>query len=215
MPKRQPSLLITAGPTREYLDPVRFLSNPSSGKMGLALALEGVRLGYAVALVLGPVSLVVPKKPGLTVHPVTSAQEMLRVSTALFKRADVFVAAAAVADFRPLKYEKHKMKKRTATLTLHLVPTPDIHKTLGNKKRAGQCLVGFALETREGRKNALLKMAEKNLDLIVLNTPENFGTDQAKAILIDRNGQEKKLTGSKRGLARKILEAAARQSPQS
>lgn len=177
--------LLTAGPTREHLDPVRFLSNGSSGRMGYALAEKAAARGWAVDLVSGPVSLDVPT--GVRVHRVVSAQEMFEVSEPLFDRCDLFIAVAAVADFRPRNIEVHKTKKRETALHLELEPTVDILKTLSARKRPQQTVVGFAAETRDVELYARRKMAEKNLDWIVANdvSRRDIGMDAAdNAVMI-------------------------------
>jgi phosphopantothenoylcysteine decarboxylase/phosphopantothenate--cysteine ligase len=159
--------LITAGPTREHLDPVRFLSNGSSGKMGYALAADAVARGWQVDLVSGPVAL--PRPPGATVHDVVSADDMFRACTPLFGACDVFIAVAAVADYRAQTVAPGKLKKTGGTLCVELVPTVDILKTLAEQKRPGQVVVGFAAETRDIEGYARRKLVEKKLDWIVAN----------------------------------------------
>jgi len=183
------TFLVTAGPTREYIDPVRFLSNPSSGKMGYALAGAAVKAGARAILISGPTALRPPKEVKFV--PVESAGEM-RVAVMANKRAaDVIIMAAAVADYRPDKKLTKKMKKSANRISLPMVRTPDILAELGRKK-AGKILVGFAAETgsmlREGRR----KLEEKNLDMIIANDVSRsgcgFGGDYNKAIIMDREG---------------------------
>ncbi len=159
--------LITAGPTREHLDPVRFLSNGSSGKMGYALAADAVARGWRVDLVSGPVALA--PTPGATVHAVVSADEMLRTCEPLFDVCDLFIAVAAVADYRAQSVAPEKLKKTGGALHLELVPTVDILRTLAERKRPGQVVVGFAAETRQIEDYARRKLVEKKLDWIVAN----------------------------------------------
>ena len=159
--------LLTAGPTREHLDPVRFLSNGSSGKMGYALAAAAAARGCRVDLVSGPVSLAPPA--GVSVHRVVSAAEMAAACDPLFVECDLFIAVAAVADYRPKEYSPRKSKKQPGPLSLELVPTIDILKTLGARKRPHQIVVGFAAETNDVEAYARRKLAEKNLDWIVAN----------------------------------------------
>lgn len=159
--------LLTAGPTREHLDPVRFLSNGSSGKMGYALAAAAVRRGWHVDLVSGPVSLMPP--PHATVHRVVSAAEMLAACEPLFRDCDLFVAVAAVADYRPKEISPAKQKKVPGAVTLELVPTVDVLKTLAATKRDGQVVVGFAAETHDVEAYARRKLVDKRLDWIVAN----------------------------------------------
>ena len=159
--------LITAGPTREHLDPVRYLSNGSSGRMGYALAAAAVRRGWRVDLVSGPVALAPPS--GVSVHAVVSAAEMLRACEPLFGQCDLFIAVAAVADYRPKSVSREKVAKRPGAWRLELVPTADVLKTLAARKRPGQVVVGFAAETGELEARAQRKREDKRLDWIVAN----------------------------------------------
>ncbi|MGD1893562.1 MAG: bifunctional phosphopantothenoylcysteine decarboxylase/phosphopantothenate--cysteine ligase CoaBC [Cyclobacteriaceae bacterium] len=167
-------VLITAGPTQEPIDPVRYLTNASSGKMGYAIALEAVERGATVTLVSGPTSLQI-SHPQLEVHSVTTAHEMMDAADEMFQQADIAVFAAAVSDYAPAKKEDQKIKKKTNKLTLSLVKTPDIAQTLGNKKRPDQVLVGFALETHNELEQANVKLEKKNLDIVVLNSLNDPG----------------------------------------
>ena len=183
--------LVTAGPTYEAIDPVRFIGNHSSGKMGIAIAEELAEQGAIVTLVLGPSSLA-PNHPGVVTQRVTSAQEMFDAATQLFAKADIAVLSAAVADFTPEKAASEKIKKGSEDrLNLSLVKTKDILATLGESKRNGQILVGFALETRDELKNARKKLRKKNLDFIVLNSLKDAGAgfrhDTNRITIIDRN----------------------------
>jgi len=168
-------ILITAGPTYEKIDPVRFIGNYSSGKMGFALAEECARRGAEVTLVAGPVSL-------KTAHPdiqrvdVESCLQMRDAAVTAFRTADAAILCAAVADFRPDTVAGQKIKRVGETLDLHLVPNPDIAAELGRMKCRGQLLVGFALETNDEEHNAQQKLEKKNLDFIVLNSLRNEGT---------------------------------------
>lgn len=159
--------LITAGPTREHLDPVRFLSNGSSGKMGYALAAAAAQRGWEVELVSGPVVLATPA--GVKRHDVVSAAEMFDACEPLFRWCDLFIAVAAVADYRPKHPATEKQKKTGGPVSLELVPTVDILKSLASRKRAGQSVVGFAAETQNVEGYAWQKLASKNLDWIVAN----------------------------------------------
>ena len=159
--------LITAGPTREHLDPVRFLSNGSSGRMGYALAAAAVARGWRVDLVSGPVAL--PPPAGAAVHAVVSADDMLRACAPLFAASDLFIAVAAVADYRPKSAAADKPAKHAGPWRLGLVPTVDVLKTLAARKRPGQVVVGFAAETRDLEPRARRKREEKGLDWIVAN----------------------------------------------
>ncbi|MEW6517754.1 MAG: bifunctional phosphopantothenoylcysteine decarboxylase/phosphopantothenate--cysteine ligase CoaBC [candidate division FCPU426 bacterium] len=182
-------VLITAGPTREPWDAVRFLSNRSTGKMGLALAAAAARRGAHVTLVLGPVELVPP--PGVRVIPVITAVEMHAATLAEFPNADVVIAAAAVSDFRPAHPQTGKLKKGQTPPALELLPNPDILKELGERK-TGQILVGFAAETEELEKRGRDKLAAKKLDLLIANQasgPDDaFASDEAAVLILDREG---------------------------
>ncbi|HEY4107500.1 bifunctional phosphopantothenoylcysteine decarboxylase/phosphopantothenate--cysteine ligase CoaBC [Puia sp.] len=185
--------LVTAGPTHEAIDPVRFIGNHSSGKMGIAIAEELASRGAEVHLVLGPSSQVVDGA-GIILHPVTSAEEMHQICVAEFAGADIAVLAAAVADYTPVEKASEKIKKKEDRLVLELTKTKDILKTLGGLKKPGQTLVGFALETTNGRSYALDKLQSKNADLIVLNSLRDegagFGIDTNKVTIFGRDGSE-------------------------
>lgn len=183
--------LLTAGPTREHLDPVRFLSNGSSGKMGYALAAAAVRRGWSVDLVSGPVAL--EKPVGARVHRVVSAQEMFAATEPLFASCDLFIAVAAVADYRPREVSATKSKKTGGPVVLELEPTIDILKTLAARKRPDQVVVGFAAETNDLEAYAQRKLVEKNLDWIVANDvsgPEiGMNSDDNAVVVISRDGR--------------------------
>ncbi len=167
-------ILITAGPTYEKIDPVRFIGNYSSGKMGFALAEECHKRGAEVTLIAGPVSLSCSK--GIHRIDVESCEEMYHAAVDNYKNADAAILCAAVADFKTAKTEKKKIKRGKDGLTLELLPTQDIAAALGKIKKKKQVLVGFALETNDERDNALKKLRKKNLDFIVLNSMRNKGT---------------------------------------
>jgi len=183
-------VLITAGPTREPLDPVRFLSNRSSGKMGFALARTARRRGAEVTLITGPVSLADP--PGIEVLRVNTAAEMAELVMLRAGAAQVVVKSAAVADFRPTACQPHKIKKSNQGLHLDLEKNLDILKQLGAHRQVGQLLVGFAAESRDHAGEGLRKLEEKNLDLIVVNdilgTQTGFDVETNQVTLIDRKG---------------------------
>lgn len=185
-------VLLTAGPTYEKIDPVRFIGNYSSGKMGFALAEEFANRGAEVVLVSGPVCLKT-ENPAIRRVDVESAAEMYRQVMAEAGNSDVVVSCAAVADFTPKSKAGEKIKRGKEELVLALEPTPDIAAELGKQKQAGQLLVGFALETQDESCNALSKLKKKNLDLIVLNSLRDpgagFGGDTNKVTMIDRNEQ--------------------------
>jgi len=186
-------ILVTAGPTREFIDEVRFISNPSTGKMGFAIAQEARRRGARVYLISGPTHLVPPW--GVNLIRVTSAREMYEQVMALFPRMDAVIKAAAVADFYPLPLvEKGKFKKgEKESLTLVLKANPDILAQLGEKKK-GQILVGFAAESQELLKNAQEKLKRKNLDIIVANSiSDGFAGDTNKVTILKKNGEIREL----------------------
>ncbi len=168
------NVLITAGPTYEAIDPVRFIGNRSSGKMGVAIAENFAERGAAVTLVLGP-SKLAPQHPGIKTLRVESAQEMHEAAVQHFENADITVLSAAVADYRPAHIAQQKIKKQGDGMTIELQKTPDIAASLGKMKRNGQFIVGFALETNDELQNASEKMVKKNFDLIVLNSLQDAG----------------------------------------
>ena len=183
-------LLINAGPTREPIDPVRFLSNYSSGKMGIALADKAAEYGAIVDLVLGPVN-IAPRNSSINIINVTTAQSMAEECISRFPSCDIAILAAAVADYTPVEVSGEKLKKENADLFLKLKPTTDIAETLGQSKKPSQILAGFALETDNELDNAKGKLIRKNLDIIVLNSLREdgagFGHDTNKITIIDRN----------------------------
>jgi phosphopantothenoylcysteine decarboxylase/phosphopantothenate--cysteine ligase len=186
-------ILVTAGPTYEPIDPVRFIGNHSSGKMGVAISEELARRGASVELVLGP-SQVQVKHKDVHVQKVHTAEEMYDACVQAFEKADVAIMSAAVADYTPAEKAAEKIKKTSDTLSVQLTKTKDILKALGEKKYNGQLLVGFALETTDERANALQKLKSKNADLIVLNSLKDegagFGHDTNKITIFDRLGNE-------------------------
>ncbi len=159
--------LITAGPTREHLDPVRYLSNRSSGKMGYALAAAAVARGWKVEMVSGPVALAIP--PGVAVTKVVSAAEMMAACAVRFDACDVFIAVAAVSDYRPVATEREKGAKRSGKRHLELESTEDILQAMGERRRANQVLIGFAAETSDLERKAPEKLRRKHCDWIVAN----------------------------------------------
>lgn len=205
-------VLITAGPTHEPLDPVRYLGNRSSGKMGIALAEAAAQWGATVHLILGPTHLL-PQNEQINLTRVNTAQEMLEAAKVHFSHCDLAIMAAAVADYRPEKVARQKIKKSTEKYQLALVKNPDILHTLGQCKEERQCLVGFALETENAEEHALKKLHKKNCDYIVLNQPSantGFGKDTNAAVLLNREGIKRKLTvKSKQKIAYEILEHTA------
>ena len=182
-------VLITAGPTHEPIDPVRFISNHSSGKMGIAIAEAALAGGAEVTLICGPSH--VQSSSGVRRINVQSAQNMYDAVMAEQADHDVLILSAAVADYRPRTVADNKIKKQSAKLTIELEPTPDILASLGKMKRADQLLVGFALETENELENAKGKLSRKNCDLIVLNSLQDpgagFGHDTNKVSILDRH----------------------------
>lgn len=192
LPLKGKCALVTAGPTYESIDPVRFIGNYSSGKMGYSIAQELVNKGAEVLLVSGPTFL--PKPIGITkLIKVVSANEMLKACMTHSKKCDIIVMAAAVADFQPDKTEKKKIKKSVSLDQIKLKKTPDILGRLGEEKVKGQLLIGFALETDNEVENAKIKLNQKNLDMIVLNSLNDkgagFGHDSNKITLIHKNNK--------------------------
>jgi phosphopantothenoylcysteine decarboxylase / phosphopantothenate---cysteine ligase len=203
-------VLVTAGPTYEAIDPVRFIGNHSSGKMGIAISKELAKRGAIVDLILGPSSLTV-SYPRVNVVNVQSAEEMYQACIKRFENADVAVLAAAVADFTPAVIAEEKIKKDEDKLVIELTKTRDILKTLGQKKRADQLLVGFALETNNEKAYALGKLKKKNADMIVLNSLNDegagFGFDTNKITIFDRDNNETAFeTKSKQQVAKDIVD---------
>ena len=202
--------LITAGATREYLDPVRFISNSSSGRMGLAVARAALARGHQVSLVVGPVRGRLPKASRIIQVETTS--EMAQACFRCFPRTDCLVMAAAVCDYQPVKRQVKKIKKCSSKMNLQLKPTIDILTGLGRRKKR-QLLIGFALETENLRANALAKLKKKNLDYIVVNTPKSLASEQIEATILSAAGQEKRLGSlSKMALARKLVVLAEKHS---
>ncbi|MBB3054314.1 phosphopantothenoylcysteine decarboxylase domain-containing protein [Mucilaginibacter gotjawali] len=188
--KDRRSVLITAGPTREAIDPVRYITNHSSGKMGYAIAEAFLEKGFTVVLVSGPVTLSLTH-PELTTIAVHSADEMYDACRPYFPTVQIAVFAAAVADYKPAEVHTEKMKKSGNELSLQLVKNVDIAFEFGRVKQAGQVSVGFALETNDEEQNALKKLDTKNLDMVILNSVQDqgatFGYDTNKVTIINRD----------------------------
>lgn len=186
-------VLVTAGPTYEPIDPVRFIGNHSSGKMGIAISEELAKRGATVQLVIGPTSSTVHHS-GVNVKKVQTAEEMYQACVKEFEQADIAVMSAAVADYTPKSTAAEKIKKEADVLTVDLTKTRDILKALGEKKYNGQLLVGFALETNNEKANALKKLSTKNADMIVLNSLNDegagFGHDTNKITIFEKGGNE-------------------------
>lgn len=206
-------ILITAGPTYEKIDPVRFIGNYSSGKMGFAIAGECACRGAEVVLVAGPVSLPTPH-PSIKRIDVESALEMYSAAMEEFPSCDAAVLSAAVADYRPAVQANSKIKRVSNGMTIELEANPDIAASLGKEKRCGQVLAGFALETDHGEENARLKLDKKNLDFIVLNSLEDsgagFSCDTNKVTVIDREGKSEYPLKSKRDVAKDVVSHLSR-----
>ena len=211
---------MTAGPTREAFDPARYLSNPSTGRMGYALAREASARGAEVILITGPTHLDPP--PGMRTVRVETAEEMFNAALNQAQGADLILKAAAVADYRPERRARAKIKKETLrrragsrgpdrAITLRLLPTPDILEELGRRKKPTQVLVGFAAETDDLARNARRKLRRKNLDFVVANrigvAGEGFESDTNRALVIDRRGRTVDLPRmTKDDMARAILD---------
>lgn len=212
--ERQPSpiagkkVVITAGPTYEKIDPVRFIGNYSSGKMGFAIAEECLRRGADVTVVAGPVSLTCSS--GIRRLDVESCQDMYDATTSEFADADVAILAAAVADFRPALVADRKIKRGKDDMVITLCPTHDIAAALGASKKAGQTLVAFALETNDEEANAMRKLEKKNADFVVLNSLRNegtcFRTDQNQIEIVSRDGKTSYEKKSKADTASDIVD---------
>jgi len=201
-------VLVTAGPTQEPLDPVRYITNLSSGKMGYALATAACHRGARVTLISGPCAL--PAPPGVKMIGVRTALEMHEAVMKNFTKATVIIKAAAVADYRPESVSEEKIKKSKGLAGIRLVPNPDIIAEIGAKKTRG-ILVGFAMETQELLANARLKLARKKMDMIVANSLREegagFGTDTNIVTIIDSNGKEIRLDKmTKSQVAHRILD---------
>jgi phosphopantothenoylcysteine decarboxylase/phosphopantothenate--cysteine ligase len=208
-PLKNKRVLINAGPTFEAIDPVRFIGNFSSGKMGIALADAAASLGAKVELVLGPVN-IVPANTLINITRVTSAADMAKACLKRFEKCDIAILAAAVADYAPVKKEKNKVRSNAEDLVIRLKPTSDIAASLGKIKRDDQLVAGFALETENELINASEKLKRKNLDIIVLNslkdTDTGFGYDTNKITIIDKyNNIDKFELKSKEAVAKDIL----------
>ena len=208
-------IMITAGPTHEKIDPVRFIGNYSSGKMGFALAEECVRRGADVTLICGPVSTQLSPMAAQLIKRINveSCQEMFDAATTAFPHCNAAILCAAVADFRPDHQADQKIKREGDDLQLRLLPNPDIAAELGRMKQSGQRLVGFALETNDEQANAQKKLQKKNLDFIVLNSLRNEGTcfqsDENQISIINADGQRDYERKSKSAVAKDIIDQLA------
>jgi len=203
-----PRILITSGPTRQHLDPVRYLTNASSGRMGSALASAALKAGCEVTVVSGPVDVAYPKKA--EVVSVVSTEEMLEACKSAFPRCDGLIAVAAPCDYRPVKVQPHKIAKTGQPLRLELVETPDIVATLA-AMRSSQWIVAFALETQDRRFRAMQKLERKNCDLIVVNGPAAIHSKHTEVEVISRKGELlATLSGVKEDVAAEIFHAIER-----
>lgn len=205
---------VSAGPTYEPLDPVRFIGNHSSGKMGLAIAEELSAKGADVTLVMGPSSLKLPSN-GIKIVRVNTAEEMYKACTQQFERSDIGIMAAAVADYTPVHVAANKIKKTNADLVIELKKTKDILQSLGESKSSKQVLVGFALETNNERDYALGKLKSKYADMVVMNSLNDegagFGTDTNKITIFDKSGKEFSYDlMSKKDVAKNIVDTIIR-----
>ena len=202
-------IMITAGPTYEKIDPVRFIGNYSSGKMGFALAEECARRGAEVTLIAGPVNVQCTMNNVQRID-VESCQQMYDAAVHAFPQMDAAILCAAVADFRPAEVADQKIKRVGKTMDIHLVPNPDIAAELGRMKREGQTLVGFALETNDEQQNAQHKLEKKNLDFIVLNSLRNEGTcfksNENQISIISRKAKKDYDKKAKADVARDIID---------
>ena len=214
MPRSKPRnpplrLLVTAGPTREAIDPVRYLSNESSGRMGFAIAAAAARAGHAVTLIAGPVALETPAE--VERIDVVSAREMLAAARVAFRACDVLVMAAAVADWRPARVRPGKWRAKdagAARARLELVRNPDILATLASRKGA-RIVCGFALETGSGERRARAKLARKRLDCIALNHASALNANETRIVLLGRDGSRRVLAGTKVRVARELVARVA------
>jgi len=206
-PRRPVRILVSAGPTREWLDPVRYLSNASSGKMGFAIAAEAARRGCAVTLVAGPVALETPA--GVRRIDVESAREMLVVLRREFRGADALFMAAAVADWRPARRLAGKWRAKDGGAqgaTIELVRNPDVLATLARRKGARR-VVAFALETGSGLRRALGKLVRKNADFIVLNDASVLNSERATVTILGQDGSVQRVERrTKRAVAAKLVD---------
>lgn len=197
-------ILITSGPTRQYLDPVRYLTNASSGRMGRALAAAALARGHKVIVVSGPVAVDYPA--AAEVRQIVSTEELLAACQEIFPHCDGAIGAAAPCDYRPLRVEEQKITKTGQPLVLNLIETPDVMATLGGARRPDQWLVGFALETDDQRFRALNKLERKSCDLIVLNGPAAMDALDNEVEVLDKSGSVvAAIAGTKEAVADGIL----------
>lgn len=197
-------ILITSGPTRQFLDPVRYLTNASSGRMGSALASAALSIGHEVVIVSGPVSIQYPG--AATIVPVVTTEEMLEAALATFQNCDGAIGAAAPCDYKPQLVERQKIAKTGQPLVLELVETADVVATLGQQKRNDQWVVGFALETEDHRFRAIVKAEQKHCDLMVSNGPSAIDSADNEVELLNPAGQVvAAASGNKEEVAKVLL----------
>ncbi len=198
-------LLITSGPTRQYLDPVRYLTNASSGRMGAALAAAAIEAGHQVVVISGPVSIDYPEEAELI--PVVTTDEMLTAAVETFRHCDGMIGAAAPCDYMPRLVQTQKISKTGKPLTIELIETADVVATLGQSKRDDQWVVGFALESEDQHFRAIVKLEREHCDLMVSNGPSAIDADRNEIELLDANGDIlAKMEGPKEEVARGILQ---------
>jgi phosphopantothenoylcysteine synthetase/decarboxylase len=207
MKSNQLHFLITAGGTREYIDPIRFITNASSGKMGYALARAAIKAGHKTTLVTTVKnSELRTQNSELKIVEVVSADEMFKAVKKHFKKCDCLIMAAAVSDYTPAEKSKVKIKKSKKDLVIRLKPTVDILQWAGKNKAKGQIVVGFALEDRNLRKNAEKKLKDKNLDMVIVNSPAAIGEEKAAAQIKQKNGKWIKMApADKNAIGAKII----------
>ncbi|GMO64399.1 MAG: hypothetical protein Nk1A_0770 [Endomicrobiia bacterium] len=196
------TFLIASGPTKEYIDPVRFISNESSGMMGNALANSVTRKGYRVIFISGPVNIF---PTNVELIKVTTASEMFKKVKLNFNKADIIISVAAVADYRPVKTYKHKIKKKNSRISIEFKQNPDIIKYCGKNKK-NQVVVGFALETENSVNTARLKLKNKKLNIIVANNKESFNSKVITAYIISNKNVLEIKNKNKRFIAEKIID---------
>ncbi len=208
------TILITLGSTREYIDPVRFISNASSGRMGKALAEEALNQNCKVIAVKGPCEAEIKSGKNCEVINVISARDMLDAVKKNLKNADIFIGAAAVSDYRPAKKEKNKIKKQNIknneTFELKLVKNPDIIKYVSNRRKKNQIVTGFALETKNLIKYAETKLKEKNLDMIVANKASAISSEKSEVFLITAQNRRFLKLSCKEKIAKEIIHESIR-----
>ena len=206
MAKTKQNILITAGGTREYIDPVRFISNASTGRMGYAIARAAIKAGHRVTLITAPTALRPPKEA--TVIDVTTSNEMFKAVKMNFKKCDTLIMTAAVSDYKPAASSRTKIKKERTARSLELKPTRDILKWAGRNKTKGQTIVGFALEDTDILANAEKKLKSKRLDMVVANTPAAIGAEKSTLHIKTKTTDWQTLSNqTKPASAKKVLAA--------